>query len=152
MKTLLLSLLMLAPPQAPPLAVAAERPPQAPAVESLQFLILSRTACVPCANQKAELKANGSAGDYPQWDIFTNRPDLDALHEITAYPTILLLRNGKEISRHVGYLSASDLLRWMDNPDQPQSRTESVAKPTYAAARPIYRQIMRYAAPVGCGT
>ena len=35
---------------------------------------------------------------------------------VTAYPTILLLRDGKEISRRIGYASVEELTRWEDDP------------------------------------
>ena len=62
----------------------------------------------------AELKAHG---DNLEWDIWKNSPRMEAKYGgVTAYPTILLLRDGKEISRRIGYASVEELTRWEDDP------------------------------------
>jgi hypothetical protein len=33
---------------------------------------------------------------------------------VSLYPTILLLREGKEVSRRIGYTSVGELSRWRD--------------------------------------
>jgi hypothetical protein len=113
--------LLAAAPQSP-------RPPQAPVLlktdqasetttarsSSLSILVLSKTGCVPCMHLAAELKAHG---DDLVWDIWKDSPRMEAKYGgVTAYPTILLLRDGKEISRRVGYTSVEDLSRWVDDP------------------------------------
>ena len=62
----------------------------------------------------AELRAHG---DDLEWDIWKDAPEVEAKYGgVTAYPTILLLRNGKEISRRVGYTSIEELHRWVEDP------------------------------------
>lgn len=118
----------------------------------VQLLILSRHDCPPCAALKAELHVNGQADAFPRWDVFTDSPDLNAKYGVTAFPTIILLKGGKEVSRHVGYMSAADMLLWRDNLDAPQSRGESVQAATYAVVQPTYQPMpMRWAA-AACGT
>jgi thiol-disulfide isomerase/thioredoxin len=97
------------PPQAPALAksVGAEKPP-------LSILVISKTGCGPCMHLAAELKAHG---DDLNWDIWKDAPSVEAKYGgVTAYPTILLLRDGKEVSRRVGYTSIEELRRWLGDP------------------------------------
>jgi hypothetical protein len=89
----------------------------------LSFLVISKSACPPCERLRAELMAKWASDGSPDWDIWKDSPGTEAVYGgITAYPTILLLRDGKEVSRHVGYMSTADLLKWRDNPTSPQSR------------------------------
>ncbi len=109
-------------------ASQAPRPTQAPVLSSsnnaaetstarkplVSILVISKTGCVPCMRLAAELKAHG---DNLEWDIWKDSPRMEAKYGgVTAYPTILLLRDGKEISRRVGYTSIEDLSRWVDDP------------------------------------
>lgn len=96
------------------------------------FLVLSRTACAPCSHLADELHTNGDTLTY---DIFVGRNDLDAKYAVAAYPTILLLRDGVEAGRHVGYMSAADMIQWLANPDAPQSRGEAVERATYSVVQ-----------------
>jgi hypothetical protein len=121
--------------------------------------VLSRTKCPPCASLAAELRANG--GDI-EWDIWTGRADVEAKYAgVTAYPTILLLRDGREVSRHVGYMSAVGVKRWMvkrwmADTTGPQSRGQIGSKwsveygytPT-GEARGWFRQVPAYCPPGG---
>jgi thiol-disulfide isomerase/thioredoxin len=129
-----------------PLLVKPVKPILGPSTKNApkyQFLILSHRPCVPCEKMAAELKADGD--DLP-WDIFINSVNLDAKYNVTAYPTILLLKDGREKARHEGYMSVPDLTRWLADPDQPQSRGESVPKQTYTIVQPVYRPMVRYMA------
>jgi Thioredoxin len=102
------------PPQAPSLkAVPAHETPEA-GKSPLSILVISKTGCGPCMHLAAELKAHG---DDLDWDIWKDAPSVEAKYGgVTAYPTILLLRDGKEISRRVGYTSIEELHRWLDDP------------------------------------
>jgi len=33
---------------------------------------------------------------------------------VSLYPTILLLKDGREVSRRIGYASVAELSRWLD--------------------------------------
>ena len=116
---LLSASLFAAAPQAP-------RPPQAPALmksakasetpeekkSPLSILVLSKTGCEPCRRLAAELKAHG---DDLEWDIWKDSPHMEAKYGgVSLYPTILLLREGKEVSRRIGYTSVGELSRWRD--------------------------------------
>jgi hypothetical protein len=116
---LLSASLFAAAPQAP-------RPPQAPAIMKsakasetpeakkppLSILVLSKTGCEPCRRLAAELKAHG---DDLEWDIWKDSPHMEAKYGgVSLYPTILLLRDEKEVSRRIGYASAAELSRWLD--------------------------------------
>jgi hypothetical protein len=103
------------PPQAPVLAHAAAPIEKPEARKSpLSLLVISKTGCQPCMRLAAELRAHG---DDLEWDIWKDAPKVEAKYGgVTAYPTILLLRDGKEISRRVGYTSIEELHRWLDDP------------------------------------
>jgi hypothetical protein len=75
---------------------------------------------------KTALRVGGQADDYPNWDIFTDRPDLVAKYNVQAFPTIILLRDGREVARRVGYASPAELKRWVDDPKKPISEGENV--------------------------
>ncbi len=110
-------------------SIDANQPPvllHKAAAPKLTYIVVSRRDCVPCLNLAAELRANGKVEGFPGGTIYTDRPDLEYDYGITAFPTILLFENNKVISRHVGYMSAADLLHWVQNPDEPQSRGESM--------------------------
>lgn len=44
----------------------------------------------------------------------TDNADFAAEHGVMAVPTLLLFHRGVEIDRHRGYISKSDLARWLD--------------------------------------
>ena len=106
-------------------APQAPRPPQAPAAKSveasdkpkakkppLSILVLSKTGCEPCMRLAAELKAHG---DNLEWDIWKDSPHMEAKYGgVSLYPTILLLKDGREVCRRIGYASVAELSRWLD--------------------------------------
>ena len=107
-------------------APQAPRPPQAPAAAKvvkasetpeakkspLSILVLSKTGCDPCRRLAAELKANG---DDLEWDIWKDAPRMEAKYGgVSLYPTILLLKDGKEVGRRIGYTSVGELSRWVN--------------------------------------
>jgi thiol-disulfide isomerase/thioredoxin len=142
---LLSASLFAASPQAP-------RPPQAPAEASetpkaekspLSILVISKTGCEPCRRLADELKAHG---DNLEWDIWKDSPRMEAKYGgVTAYPTILLLRDGKEVSRRVGYTSIEELSRWLDHPTASVVSSGDFCEREVEAPRPA--AISRYYAP-----
>jgi thiol-disulfide isomerase/thioredoxin len=142
---LLSASLFAASPQAP-------RPPQAPAEASetskaekspLSILVISKTGCEPCRRLADELKAHG---DNLEWDIWKDSPRIEAKYGgVTAYPTILLLRDGKEISRRVGYTSIAELNRWLDDPTASVVNSGDYCEREVEA--PVPAAISRYYAP-----
>lgn len=111
--------LMAAAPQAP-------RPPQAPVLKkaskesetpdakkpSLSILVLSKTGCEPCRRLAQELKTRG---DDLVWDIWKDSRHMEAKYGgVSLYPTILLLKDGKEVGRRIGYTSVDELNRWLE--------------------------------------
>ncbi len=104
-----------APRQAPASAKSVEAVEKPAAKKSpLTILVLSKTGCEPCMRLAAELKTRG---DNLEWDIWKDSPRMEAKYGgVAAYPTILLLRDGKEVARRVGFTSIEELSRWVDDP------------------------------------
>lgn len=101
------------PPQAPVLAKASKET-EAPEEKkpSLSILVLSKTGCEPCRRLAEELKAHG---DDLVWDIWKDSRHMEAKYGgVSLYPTILLLKDGKEVGRRIGYTSVGELSRWLD--------------------------------------
>jgi len=101
------------PPQAPALAKAipAHEKPEANKTP-LSILVLSKTGCGPCMHLAAELKAHG---DDLEWDIWKDAPSVEAKYGgVSLYPTILLVKDGKEVARRIGYTSVAELNRWLE--------------------------------------
>jgi hypothetical protein len=93
---------------------------------ALSLLVISRSDCPPCAKLLAELKAHG---DALEWDVWKNSPKTEAKYGgVTAYPTIILLRDGKEAARRVGYASVEELTAWANDPEKPISEGENVGR------------------------
>jgi thiol-disulfide isomerase/thioredoxin len=137
-------------------APQAPRPLQAPAVlktdeasetttarkPSLSILVISKSGCVPCVHLTEELKAHG---DDLAWDVWKDSPRMEAKYGgVTAYPTILLLKDGKEVARRVGYTSVEELSRWVDDPTALAGGSGDYCE---KAAIPQPAAISRYYAP-----
>lgn len=107
------------------LALAQKKPAQSPPPELptpiYELLVISRENCPPCAKLKAELQANGQGDDFPDWHI--RRDDaLSKKYNVTLFPTILLLKDGKEVGRIIGYTDAPTLKTWVEE-HKSQSRS-----------------------------
>jgi uncharacterized membrane protein YgcG len=127
---------------------------------ALSLLVISRSDCPPCAKLLAELKAHG---DALEWDVWKNSPKTEAKYGgVTAYPTIILLRDGKETARRVGYASVEELTAWANDPEKPITEGENVGRnemvsggdsgrsgysggggDSYGVARPAYAPMMQ---------
>jgi Thioredoxin len=101
------------PPQSLAVAKSAEASEKPEAKKSpLSILVLSKTGCEPCRRLAAELKAHG---DDMEWDVWKDSSHMEAKYGgVSLYPTILLLRDGKEVSRRIGYASVAELSRWLE--------------------------------------
>lgn len=103
-------------PAAPqPQPAPAPTPDPAPAKPVLCLVVVSASWCGPCRQLHAELDAHGQtlrdAG--VSWEILTDDRAAVKRYEVDRYPTILFLRDGKEVARRTGYSSAADLAAWV---------------------------------------
>lgn len=89
---------------------------------TVSMLIISETGCQPCMRLKAGLDMAGQGDDYPDWIYRIDHPELVAKYHVTLFPTIILLRDGKEVARRVGYASPAELKRWVDDPGKPAAK------------------------------
>jgi thiol-disulfide isomerase/thioredoxin len=101
------------PPQAPVLAKSSKASDTPEEKKSpLSILVLSKTGCEPCRRLAEELKTHG--GDLA-WDIWKDSRHMEAKYGgVSLYPTILLLKDGKEVGRRIGYTSVGELSRWLE--------------------------------------
>lgn len=97
------------------------------------LLIVDATAdwCPPCKKMESETWPKPSVIDAlsgvalaVQIDV-DESPSLAQQLEIRAMPTIIAIRDGKEVDRHVGYLGAKDFLKWFDAVKQGVNVTET---------------------------
>lgn len=79
--------------------------------------VFTRTGCSPCDRLKAAI------ADHP--DILVGlevykvdaalRPDIATKWRVTGVPVVILVRNGREIRRRVGFTTTQDLRDWLDD-------------------------------------
>ena len=85
---------------------------------NLRLVVVCTSPCEPCERMKAGLRSEavGIEGIMPD-DAATARQ-----YGVTQFPTVILLRDGKEITRRVGYATVPDLAAWIK---ASQDNTES---------------------------
>ncbi|MBA3858450.1 MAG: hypothetical protein C0507_16205 [Cyanobacteria bacterium PR.3.49] len=101
----------------------AEAKQQAQKEEKLLLLDFTATWCPPCRKMESTTWVDESVQKYIKENAIAIQIDVDkdsktsALLKIEAMPTLVLFApkgGGKEFGRQVGYMSASELLRWME--------------------------------------
>jgi hypothetical protein len=92
-----------------------------PAPPRVQWLVFSTANCIPCHEVKADLSMNLRKKDgwkvgvaesnYVRYVEDLKFPALVAQYEVSLFPTLVLVRDGKEVERHEGKLSALEVAR-----------------------------------------
>ena len=82
-----------------------------------ELYVFTRPGCAPCEKLKAALEAN------PQlvvgFDVFkintAQRPDIAKRWAVTAVPVCVIVRDGKQLRRRLGFTNVVDLRDWLDD-------------------------------------
>lgn len=82
-----------------------------------ELYVFTRPGCPPCDKLKAALAAEPDlVVGFELFKVDTAaRPDIARKWAITGVPVVVLVRDGKEIRRRVGFTNAADLRAWLDD-------------------------------------
>ena len=84
--------------------------------KGLVLIDIYSKACGVCAVVSRKLEVLEK--EYPAWTFFSvdseENPEISGLLTVFTVPTILLLHNGKELSRWARNFSVSEIARYMD--------------------------------------
>jgi protein disulfide-isomerase len=109
-----------------PVAFASSKPLEAATADARatgkpMLLFFTADWCPPCKSLKKNALSEPTVADafnartVPVYVDCTNDvPAIGRELNIEGFPTLILVRNGKEVSRVVGALSTSELLAWLD--------------------------------------
>ncbi|MCY0923645.1 thioredoxin family protein [Streptomyces sp. H27-G5] len=73
------------------------------------YLLFSSPACVPCQRMKPLIAQESITADVTVTDIVTP-DDLFEVLEVTGVPTLLAMKDGREVGRLTGLKSQADLI------------------------------------------
>lgn len=78
--------------------------------------IFTRPGCSPCEKLHAAIKSDPSlTAGHDLYLIDTKQhPEVAAKYRIKAVPVLILFRDGKEVSRRVGFSSDQELKDWLN--------------------------------------
>lgn len=95
------------------LAVAAMA--AATVARAADLYVFWRPGCSPCERLKAVLKSDRSLTDGHELYMVNTKehPSIAARHKVTGVPVIILMNDGKEIRRRVGFSDAQELEDWL---------------------------------------
>jgi thioredoxin-like negative regulator of GroEL len=81
------------------------------------LVIFTRPGCPPCDSLKAAIaKDTTLVAGFELYKVDTaERPDIAQKYGVKAVPVVVLLRDGKELRRRLGFTSADDLRAWLDD-------------------------------------
>jgi len=79
-------------------------------------IVFTRPGCPPCERLKAAIADDPAlfAGYTLRVVDTTVDRDLAGKHGVRSVPTIVVLRDGKQVKRRTGFESADELRRWLD--------------------------------------
>ncbi|WP_030706531.1 thioredoxin family protein [Streptomyces sp. NRRL F-2580] len=73
------------------------------------YLLFSSPACVPCQRMKPLIAQESITADVTVTDIVTP-DDLFGVLDVTGVPTLLAMKDGREVGRLTGLKSQADLI------------------------------------------
>ena len=79
----------------------------------MRLLLFTASWCVPCKHIKKALPELDNQIEYEIIDI-DDSTELVKKYYVRGVPTLILLKNDKEIARHVGALSGKKIMEWID--------------------------------------
>ena len=79
-------------------------------------VVFSRPGCPPCERLKAAIAEDATlfAGYRLQQVDSSQDRELAARHGVRSVPTVVIVRNGRQVAKRSGYESADDLRDWLD--------------------------------------
>jgi thioredoxin-like negative regulator of GroEL len=80
------------------------------------LLVVTREGCPPCRQLKRDLLAHPEMY-APHRLSLVEGADAAARHRVDKVPTLIRLRDGREVARRVGYSRPSDVTDWLKNTD-----------------------------------
>ncbi|GJM20537.1 MAG: hypothetical protein DHS20C15_04520 [Planctomycetota bacterium] len=89
--------------------------------ERLLVIVGSATWCAPCHQMADRSWPHGRVASWIAEHAVAVKLDVDSFPQratqlrLGAIPAVLMLRDGRELGRHVGMLSALDLLQWLES-------------------------------------
>lgn len=88
-----------------------------PGLAGDSLYVFSRPGCSPCESMHRALKADPSLLEGV--DVFKvdtkERPDIARKFSVTSVPVVVLVRDGKEVRRRVGWTNAKDFAAFLDD-------------------------------------
>jgi len=79
------------------------------------LIVLGTDWCGACQNLKKEMKGLNLNGYVVCIVDLDKRKDLLSKHKVQFYPTSVILKDKKEVSKKVGYSKKADYQKWLDN-------------------------------------
>jgi len=80
------------------------------------LLVVTREGCPPCRQLKADLLAKPEMYQ-PHRLSLVEGAEAAARHRVDRVPTLIRLRDGREVARRVGYSRPSDVTDWLKKHD-----------------------------------
>lgn len=123
---------------------------QAQKEEKLLLLDFTATWCPPCRKMESTTWVDESVQKFIKENAIAIQIDVDkdsktsALLKIEAMPTIVLFApksGGKEFGRQVGYMSASELLRWLEGAKSGKTSKEIEKEVTSGSDSAIWERV-----------
>lgn len=76
------------------------------------LLVVTREGCPPCRKLKADLLTKPEMY-APRRLSLVEGAEAASRHRVDRVPTLILLRDGREVARRVGYSRPSDVTEWL---------------------------------------
>jgi thioredoxin 1 len=87
-----------------------------------ELYVFTRPGCGPCEKLKAAIQAEPDL--FNGFDVHmidsSENPQIAGTWRVASVPTIIVVEDGKEVRRRVGFKGSSELRAWLDN--QPRRR------------------------------
>ena len=80
------------------------------------LLVVTREGCPPCRKLKADLLAKPEMYRPHSLSLVEGK-DAMTRHRVDMVPTLIRLRDGREVARRVGYSRPSDVTDWLKKHD-----------------------------------
>ena len=80
------------------------------------LLVVTREGCPPCRQLKRDLLAKPEMYRPHSLSLVEGKAAMER-HRVDMVPTIIRIRDGREVARRVGYLRPSDVTDWLKNTD-----------------------------------
>lgn len=76
-----------------------------------ELVVVTKAGCPPCRALKRDLLRRPDM--YRPHSLFVYEGSAASRWKVDAYPTLILVRDGHEVARHVGYTGPDSLTDWL---------------------------------------